>query len=210
MLNREAVERNLTPEHWNGHFSQDTCPTNILKFDPKVYKKACDIQLQMADRLEEQLKKYSLYGGSSSSLARFENGVFIPDQYPHGTLIRVSLEMLIFGRSNYREYKAGESFGFIVDASGLTKDGKNAVLYVANGNSVYGGDSDDIQIGAVTHDKTKFFWKNKDKGMIANVVERVNSVDIMLMGSGFKKKDKVIAEKRKPSVIFGIPESQEI
>ena len=174
-------ERNYSPEYWDGHHGADECSMDgtslyeLLKYYPELERQ----QRQMRDRLAEQLEWFSfLQGGAHVSLAKFEKGnVFVPGDYPHGTLIRVASESLNFSYldQGYEGYGSIEQFGFVVETQGITEDGKNGVLYI-HGNLIYGGSPDTIKVGVVKHSR----WHN--------YVNRINGVEIILMGSGRKKR----------------------
>jgi hypothetical protein len=142
----------------------------------------------MIDRLGEQLSKHkTLEKGRYVPLSEFKSGIFCPDQYPHGTIIRVKAQSLYLHNDVYGETK---QFGFVVDTRGIIKNGGNVVLYLKDG-IVCGGDFQNIKIGEVRHQKL-----NSPEGKtIYNLVEKVNSVEIVLPGSGMKEKRRVMIGK---------------
>jgi hypothetical protein len=199
MPNCEIVGKNPTLEQLKGeHSLQDVCSAKISRFDIMTWIRESKRHAQMRNRLGGQLADYEiLEKGNYIPFSEFRSGIFCPDQYPHGTIIRVSVETLYLQNNAYGETK---QFGFIVDTNGITKDGKNVVIYMKDG-IVCGGDFQNIKIGEVRHQKM-----NSPKGkIIYNLVEKVNSVEIVLPGSGIKEKRRDVIGK--PRVTF-IPEFQ--
>lgn len=147
------------------------------------------IQQEMRARLQDQFEQYSLLkDGERFPLAELEKGsVFVPDGYPHGTLIRVISENLNLRHLElgFDRYSTVEQFGFVVDTAGITEDEKNAVLYVHQG-LVYGGSSRNIEVGQVRH------WRQQDDpteyDRRADILFRVNKVEIVSMGSGIRRR----------------------
>jgi hypothetical protein len=205
MQNREVIERTLTPEYWNGHFSQDTCPAKISRFNAVSLIRDAKRHAQMKNRLREQLAEHEmLEKGNYVPFSEFKSGIFCPDQYPHGTIIRVRSETLYLYDSHPKgedvSYGMTKQFGFIVDTSGITKDGKNAVIYMKDG-IICGGDFQNIKIGEVKHQKLS----SPEGKIIYNLVEKVNSVEIVLPGSGIKEKRRIMTGR--PCINFA-PELQ--
>lgn len=194
---------NLTPEYWDGHHAKDDCiieETPLEDFiklvtPPPLVKEQL---LEMQDRLKDQLERYELLQeGVQMPLARFEKGsVFVPDSYLHGTLIRVTSEVLNlnFMEKGIDAYDTGETFGFIADTDGLTEDGKNAILYFSK-NYFYGGSSENIIIGATQHTRILVYSFRPD------YVSRIKNIDIISLGGGSLKK----VEGPSPQFIYPSP-----
>lgn len=180
-------ERNYTPEYWDGHHTVDSCPVSGTPLNELmiVYPQLQKEQRLMRDRLGEQLERYRLLqGGVHAAMAKFEKGtVFVPDSYPHGTLLRVVAEGLnfMYQQKSYDGYGTSEQFGFVVDTEGITEEGKNGILYIHQ-NLIYGGSTEDIQVGVVEHSRRGIGSE------YSNYVGRVNAVEVISMGSGSKKR----------------------
>jgi hypothetical protein len=196
----ETAGNNPALEQLRGrHSFQDACLTKVSGFNLIAWIMATKRHAQMIDRLGEQLAKHKmLEKGRYTPLSEFKSGIFCPDQYPHGTIIRVRAESLYLHSHDYVKgdlYGETRQFGFVVDTRGIIKNGRNAVVYLKDG-IVCGGDFQNIKIGETRHQKM-----NSPEGKtIYNLVEKINSVEIVLPGSGMKEKRRVMVGK--PRLIF--------
>ncbi len=200
-----APELNLTPEYWDGHSNKDNCPQAVGALNKLLdYPKIERYTRELAKRIKGELEKYSILEETFPiPLARFEKGsTFVPDSYPHGTLIRVTSETLNLSPSYESAYRYDNTtaLGIVVDTSGISLDGKdrNAIAYISGPSlRVLPGEIDEVAIGVVEHRKIAERFLNIES------LWRKNSVEIILMGGGGKKRVEHPAGKRK--AILGIP-----
>lgn len=203
MPNYEISGENSSLEKLRGgHSFKDACSVKVSRFNPIAWIVASKRHAQMKNRLSEQLAKHEmLEKGKYVPLSEFKSGIFYLDQYPSGTIIRVRAESLFLHNNGHNKdgeiYGETKQFGFIVDTSGIIKDGENAVLYIKDG-IICGGDFQNIKIGEVRHQKLN----SPDGKTLYNLVEKVTSVEVVLPGLGFKERRKATMIMEKPHTIF--------